>query len=207
MIYLTAKGLEKIHDAIIGAMGGESGVLDQSLLDGAALRPKTKIRGTEPFEDLVAKATALGFAINTWHPFFDGNKRTSLFAIYVMLALNDAEMAMPVYAVKYSVLLAKGELTEEQFQDQIANWSAKSPTMIFLKNLRYGWFPRFQMAFLSWLPYGLGWGRRSTRRLDWLAAGDAQVLQKTIQEYQTFTRQGFPKPVKLDLQYSDVLEE
>ncbi len=150
---------------------------------------------------------SLGYAINTWHPFLDGNKRTALLGIYIMLLINDIDMAIPQYAVKYSVLVAKGQLSEEQFCAIVSKWCSKYSFIAFLKEIRYGWWTRFIRNFLRRLPHIIGHKRFLQTRLDWLAARDEAMLEKTMQEYAIFQKQGYPKPFDFTIEEKDIIEE
>jgi death-on-curing protein len=53
------------------------------------------------------------------HPFVDGNKRTSLLAIYTFLGLNDIDFVVPeAEAAAMMIALAAGEISEKS----LARW-------------------------------------------------------------------------------------
>ena len=95
MIYLKPSGIQKIHDYVIETQGGESGLLNRSMLDVASERPRTFVYGHEPYDTLIAKASVLGYEIIVGHPFVDGNKRTGHAAMETFLLLNGHEINAP----------------------------------------------------------------------------------------------------------------
>jgi death-on-curing protein len=78
--WLTRQMVVAIHDEQLTIHGGASGLRDEGMLESALDRPKNKwaYEGAELPE--LAAAYAFGIARN--HPFVDGNKRTSLLALF-----------------------------------------------------------------------------------------------------------------------------
>jgi len=125
----------------------------------------------------------------------------------MMLYINDIDMAVPIYAVKYFVLVAKGGISEKDFRIKVRQWSSASRTVSFLKGLRYGTWPKFEIRVLHWLPSRIGAKPVRQRQADWLAAGDGVMLEKTLDEYRRFRAQGYPKGEgTVDLDDSDIVE-
>jgi death on curing protein len=207
LLYFTEKGPRKLHDAIVNAYGGESGTLQQGLLESAALRPRTVIAGEEQYIGKIRKASALGYAIITWHPFVDGNKRTALFSMSLFLYLNDITMAEAMDSLKYLVLLASGRLTEDQFTPIIRRWCSRWLVSSFLKTLQYQWWPRLEMKFFEIVGYRFGYEPYRRRQLGWMAAGNVETLERILKEYEVFRKAGYPKPFNLKLVDEDFFEE
>ncbi len=101
-----------IHDEQLAIHGGLSGLRDLAMLESALDRPRNKWA----YENagLPELAAAYGYGIAKNHPFVDGNKRTSLLAIYTFLGINgidfivsEADAAAMIFA------LAAGEVSEE----------------------------------------------------------------------------------------------
>lgn len=69
----------------IETYGGSSGIRDEELLDSAVDQPQTNFDGEYIHEKIFEIAAAYGFHICQDHPFYDGNKRTALIAIYTFL--------------------------------------------------------------------------------------------------------------------------
>lgn len=107
-----------VHDAQIAEHGGGSGLRDEGLLEAALDRPRNLFHYGRPDMADLAAAYAYGIAKN--HPFVDGNKRTSLVACELFLALNSLEMTMAdTEAVTTWLALASGELSEEDLAERI----------------------------------------------------------------------------------------
>ena len=139
MIYVKPSGIRKIHDYVIESLGGESGLLNPSMLEVASERPRTIVYGHEPFATLIAKAAALGYELIVGHPFVDGNKRTAIASMFTMLWANSVFMTIPPYIVKYSIQAAKGEVDESKFTTLIEPLCTNSIYAFFWKYLRYMW--------------------------------------------------------------------
>lgn len=65
-----------IHDQLLRASGGASGLRDQGGLEAALNRPFMTFGGTDLYPGPVDKAAAIMESIIKNHPFVDGNKRT-----------------------------------------------------------------------------------------------------------------------------------
>ena len=117
--------MKKIHFYIITSQGGiADGVRppQEGNIIAAVERPKTKVIGENPsglpveaFDNLLAKATALGFGLNRGHGFTDGNKRTSFMAMVLMLYVNGANMIVPPAMTKYHHMVADNKISEKEF--------------------------------------------------------------------------------------------
>lgn len=81
--YLSVDEALAIHERLIEAFGGPSGVRDLGALESALYRPQTGY-----YEDLAAMAAAMFESLLMNHPFIDGNKRVAFFATDVFLRLN-----------------------------------------------------------------------------------------------------------------------
>jgi death-on-curing protein len=124
-IWLTRQIIVAIHDEQLAIHGGASGLRDEGMLESALDRPRNKwaYENTE----LPELAAAYAFAIARNHPFVDGNKRTSLLAIYTFLGLNGFDFVVPeAEAAAVILALAAGEVSEESLTRWIRdNWPAK----------------------------------------------------------------------------------
>jgi death-on-curing protein len=115
--WLTVEMIVAIHDEQLAIHGGLAGIRDAALLESALDRPRNN-RAYESAE-LPELAAAYGYGLAKNHPFVDGNKRTSLLAIYTFLGVNgvdfivaEADAAAMIFA------LAAGEVSE----DSLARW-------------------------------------------------------------------------------------
>jgi death-on-curing protein len=87
-VTLTVQDIITIHDTIIEHRGGSYGVLKKGLLNSCVERPTFRFYGLEPFDTIFLKAAAMMEAINEWHIFADGNKRTALYTGVLFLEKN-----------------------------------------------------------------------------------------------------------------------
>lgn len=89
LLYLTAEAVKAIHDEVLSAHGGSSGLRDTALLESAVAAPQATYGGQPLLKDVVEIAAAYLFYLCSNHPFVDGNKRTALAACLVFLEAND----------------------------------------------------------------------------------------------------------------------
>jgi death-on-curing protein len=112
--WLTRQIIVAIHDEQLAIHGGAGGLRDEGLLESALDRPKNRW-AYEQAE--LAAAYAFGIARN--HPFVDGNKRTSLLALYTFLGVNGIDFVVAEADAAAMILaLAAGEVSEES----LARW-------------------------------------------------------------------------------------
>lgn len=120
--WLTLPMLVAIHDEQLVLHGGSGGIRDVAMLESAIDRPRNKwaYEGAE----LPELAAAYGFAVAKNHPFVDGNKRTSLLAIYTFLGINEVDFVVPeAEAATMIMSLAAGEVSEQSLARWIRdNW-------------------------------------------------------------------------------------
>jgi len=124
-IWLTGQIIVAIHDEQLAIHWGASGLRDQGMLESALDRPGNKWA----YENagLPELAAAYAFAIAGNHPFVDGNKRSSLLALYTFLGLNGIDFVVPeAEAAAIIIALAAGEVSEESLTRWIRdNWPSK----------------------------------------------------------------------------------
>lgn len=114
-----------IHDEQLAIHGGASGLRDEGMLESALDRPRNK--WSYEAAELPELAASYAFGIARNHPFIDGNKRTSLLALYTFLGINDVEFIVPEAEAAAMILsLAAGEVSEESLTRWIRdNWPGK----------------------------------------------------------------------------------
>ncbi len=104
----------KIHERIAERTGGDVGVRDMGLLDGALASPFMTFGGCELYSSPLEKAAHLGFSVISSHPFVDGNKRVGVVLMLTLLAAYGCEIGLSggdVYHIGMSV--ASGEMDED----------------------------------------------------------------------------------------------
>ena len=85
--YLTLDEVLRIHERLIQAFGGASGVRDHGLIESALLRPQTGY-----YADLIEEAAALWESLAMNHGFIDGNKRVAYASVEIFLQANGADI-------------------------------------------------------------------------------------------------------------------
>lgn len=93
--HLSAEDVEAVHRALEQDFAAAedpispAGVRSPDLLQSAVERPRTTFLGTPKYETLVMCAAALVHSLVHNHPFHNGNKRTALVSLLVLLDRND----------------------------------------------------------------------------------------------------------------------
>ncbi|MCP9292087.1 type II toxin-antitoxin system death-on-curing family toxin [Gracilimonas sediminicola] len=103
------------HSDLVKTYGGKQGIRDEGLLESALAQPQASYGGEYVHSNIFEMAAAYGFHICKNHPFFDGNKRTALVAIYTFLYVNGYRLQAEkkgLYAVMID--LANGNLEKEE---------------------------------------------------------------------------------------------
>lgn len=120
--WLTVTMIVAIHDEQLAIHGGLAGMRDAALLESALDRPRNK--WAYEHAQLPELAAAYGYGIAKNHPFVDGNKRTSLLAIFTFLGVNGVDFIVPeADAAAMIFALAAGEVSEESLARWIKdNW-------------------------------------------------------------------------------------
>lgn len=123
--WLTRRIIVAIHDEQLTIHGGASGLRDEGIPESALDRPRNR-RAYEQ-ADLPELAAAYAFGIARNHPFVDGNKRTSLLALYTFLGVNGIDFMVPeAEAAAIILALAAGEVNEEGLTRWIRdNWPSQ----------------------------------------------------------------------------------
>jgi death-on-curing protein len=123
--WLTRQIVIAIHDEQLAIHGGASGLREEGMLESALDR----LRNNWSYEnaELPELAAAYAFAIARNHPFVDGNKRTSLLALYTFLGVNGFDFDVPEADAAAMILsLAAGEADEFGLTRWIRdNWPAE----------------------------------------------------------------------------------
>lgn len=93
---LSADDINVIHETLVeefantdDPFGDPHGVRDWHLLESSAFRPQTTFGDTRKYESVEMAAAALLHSIIHNHPFHNGNKRTALVAMLVVLDQHD----------------------------------------------------------------------------------------------------------------------
>jgi death on curing protein len=102
----------KVHDWIIENSGGLGGINNLGLLESALQHVQNDLY----YPELHHKLTHLVFAINKFHSFTDGNKRSSIALGAYLLELNGYGFVVKKFVLEMeniSVWLAEGKISKE----------------------------------------------------------------------------------------------
>ena len=123
--WLTRQMVVAIHGEQLAIHGGASGLRDEGMLESALDRPRN--RWAYEQAELAELAAAYAFGVARNHPFVDGNKRTSLLALYTFLGLNGIDFVVAEADAAAMILsLAAGEVSEESLPRWIRdNWPSE----------------------------------------------------------------------------------
>ena len=119
MTVLTVSEVIVLHEKLIAKTGGLGGVRDMGLLESAVLNCSQTFGGEELYPAIADKAVQMAFGICKNHPFLDGNKRTAILSMLVMLYINDVALC---YTQKELIDLGLG-IAEGSIDDEgIHGW-------------------------------------------------------------------------------------
>lgn len=122
MKLLSLNMVLRLHQQLLQAFGGTSGVRDMGLLESALAAPFATFGGEYLYPTLIQQAAQLGYGIIRNHPFADGNKRTGAHAMLVFLSVNGIELEYDQQELIDAILaVADGTMAA----DQLAVWLTK----------------------------------------------------------------------------------
>lgn len=116
--FLDKSTLLIFHEDQLRLYGGKSGIRDMGLLESALAQPEASFGGDYVHQDIFHMAAAYGYHICQNHPFFDGNKRTALIAMYMFLHVNGHRLKADkkkLFAVMMGV--AQGQIDKVSLAD------------------------------------------------------------------------------------------
>ncbi len=86
--FLSEEHVIRIHDAVLLAYGGASGVRDMHMLLSALGQPRMSMSGQFLHRTVFDQAAAYLYHLSRNHPFVDGNKRTAAQTALLFLEIN-----------------------------------------------------------------------------------------------------------------------
>ena len=92
MRVVTKEQVIMLHQELIDAYGGISGIRDEAMLESALSAPFQSFGGQDIFPAVRQKAVRLGFGLIMNHPFIDGNKRIGVHVMLTVLSMNGIEL-------------------------------------------------------------------------------------------------------------------
>ena len=116
------------HQDQLVLYGGKAGIRDEKLLESALAQPEAPNIGGGEYvhKDLFHMAAAYGFHLCQNHPFYDGNKRTALIAMYTFLYVSGYQIVADkksLFAIMMD--LAQGNVSKNELRDYLNKNSKK----------------------------------------------------------------------------------
>jgi len=124
--FLNREIVIAFHKDQIAQFGGKTGIRDETLLESALAQPEASFGGEYVHTDIFQMAAAYGYHICQNHPFFDGNKRTALIAMYTFLFVNGYRIVADKKSLFAIVIgLASGQVSKDELSEYLKNHSIK----------------------------------------------------------------------------------
>ena len=92
MIRLNADDVLSLHEKMCKKTGGSSGIRDIGALESAIYHAYATFEGNDLYTTIEEKIARQVYGIIRNHPFLDGNKRTGLFVMLILLELNNIQL-------------------------------------------------------------------------------------------------------------------
>ena len=89
---ITVAEVIEIHDRLIYETDGSPGLRDMGLLESAVLGCYQSYDTIDLYPTVIEKSARMAYAICKNHPFIDGNKRSAVVAMLVLLRMNNIEL-------------------------------------------------------------------------------------------------------------------
>ncbi|MFQ6174031.1 type II toxin-antitoxin system death-on-curing family toxin [Streptococcus anginosus] len=119
---LTVEQVVALHSQLIIASGGMGGVRDKGLVESSLSNVFDTYFGVDQYPTIEEKAARLCYSLIKNHAFLDGNKRIGIFAMLVLLEINDIVLDCTDEELVYLGLgVAASELTYEDILDFVKN--------------------------------------------------------------------------------------
>ena len=114
----TVDAVLAIHEQVLAAHGGATGIRSRDLLESAVAAPQATKMGALLISDPIEIAAAYLFYLCGNHPFVDGNKRAGHAVLETFLMLNGYEISARVDEQAEIVLgVASGKIDRHRFTD------------------------------------------------------------------------------------------
>ena len=122
MKYISIDYILKLHEKLILATGGLTGIRDMELLKSAIETQKTTFAGEDLYKSIEAKCSNICYSIINNHAFIDGNKRIGLYVMLVLLEYNGIKLSFTQKElIDLGLAVAKGELKQKDISEWINN--------------------------------------------------------------------------------------
>ncbi len=118
----TVEVVIAIHEQVLAAHGGGSGIRSRELLESAVAAPQATMMGQALITDPIELAAAYLFYLCSNHPFVDGNKRMALATCLVFLSENGLLLTEELAVNEWENLtlaVAAGVISREETTDTL----------------------------------------------------------------------------------------
>ena len=88
MNYISIDFIIKEHSKLINLTGGSSGIRDIGMLESAFNTPFMTYDNKDLYASNIEKIAKITYSIIKNHPFIDGNKRTGMHIMLILLSIN-----------------------------------------------------------------------------------------------------------------------
>ena len=122
MKYITIEYVLKLHEKLILATGGSNGIRDMELLKSSIENSKATFGGEDLYKSIEEKCSNICYSIINNHTFIDGNKRTGIYVMLILLEYNGIKLLFTQKELMDLGLgIAKGELEQKKISEWIKN--------------------------------------------------------------------------------------
>ncbi len=109
-----------LHDKMVAASGGSPGVRDAGLIESALARAQAAYGGVEAHPGIIGKAAAVGCGLTQNHGFVDGNKRSGMATMLLILRRNGVRLAYTQEElIELGLMVAQGNANTQQVTEWI----------------------------------------------------------------------------------------
>lgn len=122
MKILTHDHILAKHSDLIAQYGGTDGVRDEGLPDSALNAPYHTFGGEDLYPDILLKAAVLCRSIICNHPFIDGNKRTGIHSMLLLLKVNNIPVKFTqAELIELGLRVASGKADHNEIFDWLSS--------------------------------------------------------------------------------------
>jgi len=124
--FLNKEIILNFHQDQLERYGGKTGIRDEELLESVLAQPQASFGGEYVHKNIFLMASAYGFHICQNHPFYDGNKRTALIAMYTFLYVNGYQIKADKKSLFAIIMdLASSKVKKEELAEYLKKHSKK----------------------------------------------------------------------------------
>ncbi|APC39249.1 type II toxin-antitoxin system death-on-curing family toxin [Clostridium estertheticum] len=120
MKYISVEYILKLHEKLISTTGGSDGVRDIELLKSSIENSKVTFDGEDLYKSIEEKCSNICYCIINNHTFIDGNKRSGIYVMLLLLEYNEIKLSFTQNElIDLGLGIAKGELKQKNIYEWI----------------------------------------------------------------------------------------